>query len=148
MEYAWAFWLILAVVLIVVEASTYSLISIWFALGALAAIIPALISGNAVWAQFAVFVVVSAVSLAFTRKFLKNVLRYNPEPTNADQVIGKQAVVKEEINNIQETGKVTVMGLDWSARSADDSFITVGEVVSVKEINGVKLIVERIKTEE
>lgn len=148
MEYAWAFWLILAVVLIVVEASTYSLISIWFALGALAAIIPALISGNAVWAQFAVFVVVSAVSLAFTRKFLKNVLRYNPEPTNADQVIGKQAVVKEEINNIQETGKVTVMGLDWSARSADDSVITVGEVVSVKEINGVKLIVERIKTEE
>ena len=148
MEYAWAFWLILAVVLIVVEASTYSLISVWFAVGALAAIIPALISGKAVWAQFAVFVVVSAVSLAFTRKFLKKVLHYNPEPTNADQVIGKQAVVKEEINNIIETGKVTVMGLDWSARSADDSLITVGEVVSVKEISGVKLIVERIKTEE
>ena len=148
MEYAWAFWLILAVVLIVVEASTYSLISVWFAVGALAAIIPALISGKAVWAQFAVFVIVSAVSLAFTRKFLKKVLHYNPEPTNADQVIGKQAVVKEEINNIIETGKVTVMGLDWSARSADDSLITVGEVVSVKEISGVKLIVERIKTEE
>lgn len=148
MEYAWAFWLILAVVLIVVEASTYSLISIWFALGALAAIIPALISGNAIWAQFAVFVIVSGVSLAFTRKFLKKVLHYNPEPTNADQVIGKQAIVKEEINNIVETGKVTVMGLDWSARSADDSVITVGEIVSVKEISGVKLIVERIKTEE
>ena len=148
MEYAWAFWLILAVVLIVVEASTYSLISIWFALGALAAVIPALISGDAVWAQFAVFVVVSAVSLAFTRKFFKKVLRYNPEPTNADQVIEKTAVVKEEIDNIHETGKVTVMGLDWSARSIDDSVIAVGEVVTVKEISGVKLIVEKTKTEE
>ena len=148
MEYAWAFWLILAVVLIVVEASTYNLISIWFALGALAAVIPALISGDAVWVQFAVFVIVSAISLVFTRKFFKNVIRYNPEPTNADQVIGKTAVVKEEIDNIHETGKVTVMGLDWSARSVDDSVIAVGEVVTVKEISGVKLIVEKTKTEE
>lgn len=148
MEYAWAFWLILAVILIVVEASTYSLISVWLALGALIAVIPALIWSDAIWLQFAVFVIVSAISLAFTRKFVKKVLKYNPEPTNADQVVGKSAVVKEEIDNIHESGKVTAMGLDWSARSVDDSIITVGEVVTVKEINGVKLIVERYKTEE
>ncbi len=148
MEYAWAFWLILAVVLIVVEASTYSLISVWLALGALVAVIPALIWSDAIWLQFAVFIVVSAISLALTRKFVKKVLKYNPEPTNADQVVGKSAVVKEEIDNIHESGKVTVMGLEWTARSADDSVITVGEVVTIKEINGVKLIVEKIKTEE
>ncbi len=148
MEYAWAFWLILAVVLIVVEASTYSLISVWLALGALVAVIPALIWSDAIWLQFAVFIVVSAISLALTRKFVKKVLKYNPEPTNADQVVGKSAVVKEEIDNIHESGKVTVMGLEWTARSADDSVITVGEVVTVKEINGVKLIVEKFKTEE
>ena len=72
MEYAWAFWLILAIVLVVIEASTAAFISIWFAVGALAAIIPALIYANAVWVQVAVFVIVSAVSLALTKKFLKN----------------------------------------------------------------------------
>ena len=148
MEYAWAFWLILAIVLIVVEASTYSLISVWLALGALVAIVPALFWSDAIWLQFAVFVFVSAASLALTRKFVKKVLKYNPEPTNADQVVGKSAVVKEEIDNIHESGKVTVMGLDWSARSVDNSIITVGEIVTVKEINGVKLIVEKFKTEE
>ena len=148
MEYAWAFWLILAIVLVVIEASTAAFISIWFAAGALAAIIPALIYANAVWVQVAVFVIVSAVSLALTKKFLKNVLHYTPEKTNADQVIGKQAIVKEEIDNIRETGRVTVMGLDWAARSADDSIITAGEIVLVNEISGVKLIVEKIKTEE
>ncbi len=148
MEYAWAFWLILAIVLIVVEASTYNLISIWLALGALVTVIPALIWSDAIWLQFAVFVVVSAVALALTRKFVKKVLKYDPEPTNADQVVGKSAVVKEEIDNIHESGKVTVMGLDWTARSVDDSIITVGEIVTVKEINGVKLIVEKFKTEE
>lgn len=144
MEYAWAFWLILGIVLIIVESATYSLISIWFALGAFAAIIPALISGSAVWIQFSVFVVVSAASLAFTRKFLKKCLHFNPEKTNADRVVGQQAVVKEEINNILETGKVAVMGLDWSARCIDDSVIPVGEVVTVKSISGVKLIVEKV----
>lgn len=148
MEYAWAFWLILAVVLIVVEASTYSLISIWLALGALVAVIPALIWSDVIWLQFAVFIVVSAIALALTRKFVKKVLKYNPEPTNADQVVGKSAVVKEEIDNIHESGKVTVLGLDWTARSVDDSVITVGEIVTVKGINGVKLIVEKFKTEE
>ena len=148
MEYAWAFWLILAIVLIVVEASTYSLISVWFALGALIAIVPALIWSDAIWLQFAVFVIVSAVSLAFTRKFFKKVLKYNPQPTNADQVIGKRAIVKEEIDNIHETGKVTVMGLDWTARSADGSSFAIDEIVTVKEISGVKLIVEKMKTEE
>ena len=148
MEYAWAFWLILAVVLIVVEASTYNLISVWLALGALVAVIPALIWSDAIWLQLAVFVVVSAISLALTRKFVKKVLKYDPEPTNADQVVGKSVVVKEEINNIRESGKVAVMGLDWTARSVDDSVITVGEIVTIKEISGVKLIVEKCKTEE
>lgn len=147
MQYAWAFWLILAVVLVVVEASTYNLISIWFALGALVAIIPALIANDAIWIQFTVFVVVSAVSLAFTRKVLKKALHYNPVSTNADQVIGKQAIVKETIDNIRECGKITVMGLDWTARSADDSIIEANEIVVVKSISGVKLIVEKIKSE-
>ena len=142
-QYAWIVWLVLAVVLALVEAVTYDLVSVWFAAGALAAVIPALIAPNAVWLQLAVFLAVSAVLLAFTRKFVKNILHLHPQRTNADRVIGQTALVKETIDNTRETGRVSVLGMDWSARSADGAVISAGEIVTVRKISGVKLIVEK-----
>lgn len=142
-EYAWIVWLVLAVFLALVESVTYNLVSVWFAAGALVAVIPALIAPDVIWLQLAVFLTVSALLLAFTRKFVKNILHLRPQKTNADQVIGKTALVKETIDNTRETGRVSVLGLDWSARCVNNTVIPAGETVTVKAISGVKLIVEK-----
>ena len=137
------FWLILAIVLGVIEAATVQLVAIWVALGALAAIIPAMLNAS-LWVQFVVFVLVSAVALIATRPLVKNVLKLKRTRTNADSVIGKIGVVIVQIDNFSSQGRVSVGGLDWSARSEDGEIIEVDEKVLIKSIDGVKLIVERL----
>ncbi len=133
-------WIIAAVVLGIIEAVTIQLVAIWFALGALVAVIPAAM-GLPSTAQFAVFIVVSAVSLICTRPFLKKVMQPQNQKTNADQVLGKTAVVLQRIDNDHAQGRVQVLGLDWAARSIDGSIIPEGCKVRVEAIEGVKLLV-------
>ena len=64
-------------------------------------------------------------------------------PTNADRFVGETAVVTQAIDNIAETGLVKLQGTVWTARTADGSVIAEGEKVTVKAIEGVKLIVEK-----
>ena len=137
------FWLILAIVLGVIEAATVQLVAIWVALGALAAIIPAMLNAP-LWVQFIVFVLVSAVAIIATRPLVKNVLKLKRTRTNADSVIGKIGVVIVQIDNFNSQGRVSVGGLDWSARSEDSEIIEVDDKVLIKSIDGVKLIVERL----
>lgn len=137
------FWLILAIVLGVIEAATVQLVAIWVALGALAAIIPAMLNAP-LWVQFVVFVLVSAVAIVSTRPLVKNVLKLKRTRTNADSVIGKIGVVIVRIDNFNSQGRVSVGGLDWSARSEDGEIIEVDDKVLIKSIDGVKLIVERL----
>lgn len=135
-------WLGAMVVLIVIEASTIQLICIWFAVGALAAAVAAM-CGLSRGIQFALFIVISALCLVFTRKFVKGVLKVKKVPTNADSVIGMCGSVLQDIDNIAETGRVRVNGLDWTARSTDSQTkIHTGDTVVVTAIEGVKLIVE------
>ena len=134
-------WLILAVILGVVEAVTVSLISIWFAVGALAAIIPAYF-GVPFWGQILVFLAVSAISFAFTKRFFKDIVKVKKQPTNSDSLIGTEGIVTAEINNLKGEGKVYISGLTWSAKSADNSVIPEGAVVIAKKIEGVTLFVE------
>ena len=141
---ATAFWLIAMVVFLIVEAATVGLAAIWFAAGSLAAMICAMLHAP-IWLQIAVFLVVSAVALYFTRPLVKKYINGKVEPTNADMTIGKECRVTETINNIAGTGAVYIDGKTWTARSEDDEVIQQGELVSPIRIEGVKLIVERVK---
>ena len=134
-------WFVVAVILGVIEAVTVSLISVWFAIGALAAIIPAYF-GVPVWGQILVFLAVSAVAFAFTKRFFKDVVKVKKQPTNSDSLIGSDGIVTTEINNLEGSGKVFISGLTWSARSEDGNNIPEGAVVTVFRIEGVTLVVK------
>ena len=132
-------WLVAMVACIILEVSTVSLTCIWFALGALAALIASL-CGAPIWLQVVWFFVVSILSLIATRPLVK---KFNSKttPTNADMVIGQTCVVMEPISNLSETGAVKVGGKVWTARSEDGSVFAPGECVTAVRIEGVKLIV-------
>lgn len=136
-------WVVLMVVFLVVEAATAGLTCIWFAIGSLAALIAALFDAQ-LWLQIVWFLVISFVTLYFTRPLVKKYVNSRSQPTNADMVIGKEALVTEDIDNVEATGAVSVGGKVWTARSADGVQIKSGAVVSVLRIEGVKLIVEPV----
>lgn len=138
MLYLWISFLILAVV---VEAITNDLVAIWFFPAALVAMILSLFDTSP-WLQIPVFLVVGLALVIATRPLCRKFLAPKQEKTNVNALIGKLCIVTEEIRNIDEVGEVKVGGLCWSARSADGRIIPVGEQVTVREIQGVKLIVE------
>jgi membrane protein implicated in regulation of membrane protease activity len=140
MEMIWL-WLGAVVVFGVVEALTTGLVSIWFVVGAAAALFAAL-ADAAVVTQLVVFAVVSAVALAVTRPLVKKMVRKKAEPTNADRVLGELGQVTETIDNVRSTGAVYVDGKTWTARSAGNEVIPAGERVRILSIEGVKLLVE------
>lgn len=138
-----AVWLIAMVVLLVVEAIVPGLISIWFALGALAALIAAALNAP-LWLQVAWFFVVSIAALAVTRPLAKKYVNSRVKPTNADMILGKECVVTEEIDNVRGTGAVSVGGKIWTARlESDGETAAVSEVLCIRRIEGVKLIVSK-----
>ena len=136
------FWLAAMIILLVVEALVPGLVSIWFALGALAALIFSLLHAP-VWLQVLCFLIVSILALVLTKPFVKKFQSGKIQPTNADAVIGKEGLVTEEVNNILGTGSVTVDGKTWTARNLDENSVSnVGEVKKVVKIEGVKLIID------
>lgn len=136
------FWLIAVIALGIAEAVTVGLVTIWFAVGALAALISSLFGGP-LWLQILLFIVVTAVTLVTTRPIVKKYFGKNShKATNADMVIGKEAHVTEAINNLKGTGAVRCMGKEWSARSENGEEIDEGEIVVAVKIEGVKLIVK------
>ena len=136
------FWLVAVIVLGIVEALTVGLVTIWFAVGALAALISSLFGGP-LWLQILLFIVVTAVTLITTRPLVKKYFgKSSHKPTNADMVIGKEAHVTEDINNLMGTGAVKCLGKEWSARSESGEEIPAGETVTAVKIEGVKLIVK------
>ena len=139
-------WAALTVLFIVVEAVTVQLLTIWFAVGSVAALVASLLGVTTVW-QCVIFVVVSLGVLVLTRPYVKKVIESRTEPTNADRCIGKEAVVCETINNRAGQGQVKIAGVIWTARSEDDSIIEADEIVKIEKIEGVKVIVSKIKKE-
>ncbi len=137
-------WLIIAAFLIIVELGTMGLTSIWFAVGAFAAAITTQFTNN-LWIQLIVFMVLSIILWIFTRPIAVKHLNLGKEKTNVDSLAGQKAIVTTTIDNLQATGQAKVNGLEWTARSADDSIINAGETVIIKEVEGVKLIVEPIQ---
>lgn len=136
-------WLVILILLVVIEIFTLGLTTIWFAGGALIAIIAAALGGP-VWLQILLAGIVSAVLLFFTRPIAVKYFNRGREKTNAESLVGRQAIVTGEIDNLLGTGKVAVNGMEWTARSiADGQKISPGEVVTIRGISGVKLLVER-----
>lgn len=133
-------WLIVLVACLVVEISTLGLASIWFAGGALLAMIIALIGGP-LWLQVLIFLVTSVVLLIFTRPIARKYFNKNREKTNVNSKIGKQAIVTVTIDNLKGTGQIITEGMEWTARSLDSSVIEEGAVVTIEKIEGVKAIV-------
>lgn len=135
------FWIAMLVVMIIFEGATLSLTTIWFAAGSLAAIIVSALNGS-LMLQWIVFALVSLLLLILLRPLLKSVLKVKNEKTNANRIIGENALVIQKINNENGTGQVKLMGQSWSARSEDNSIIETGEKVVVCSISGVKAIVQ------
>ena len=136
-------WLVLLIVFAASEAVTVGLTSIWFAAGALAALIAALLGGP-LWVQITLFLAVSVLCLAAVRPLAKKHLNSRVEHTNADRVLGAQAQVTQDIDNIHGKGTVVIRGMTWSARSEDGGPIAAGTMVRVLRIEGVKVFVEPI----
>lgn len=136
-------WLILMVVLLITEAIVPGLVSIWFAIGALAALIAALLHAP-LWLQVVWFFAVSVATLLLTRPLARKYVNARVQPTNADALIGKECLVTEAINNLEGTGAVKIDGKVWTARAEDESaHYSVGESVTAIRIEGVKLIVRK-----
>lgn len=140
-------WLFLMVIFAIVEALTVGLTSIWFAVGALAALLVSLAWGN-FWIQCVVFVVVSLVTLLLVRPLTARHFRPKDHtPTNVDSLIGRSGVVTQTIDNLAGTGQVRLGGQVWTARSDSGASIPEGSTVIAVRIEGVRLFVRLSQTE-
>ena len=134
-------WLVVFILLILIELATMGLTTIWFAGGAVAGFVASMLGANVV-IQAAAFFAVSILLLFFTRPFAVRYINSNKTKTNVEGLIGQEALVLEEINNIRETGCARLEGKEWTARSMNDTVIPKDTVVTVEKIEGVKLIVK------
>ena len=134
------FWLAAMVIFIIAEATTVTLVSIWFAVGALGAILIALLGGG-LTLQVTVFLALAIVLLIFLRGAVRKHFAPRITRTNVDSVIGATGIVVTPVNNIAALGQVQINGVEWSARSTDGSHIGAGTLVKVDKIEGVKVFV-------
>ena len=136
-------WLVLMILFIIIEIATLGLCTIWFAGGALVAFLVSL-ADLPYLGQLGVFVVVSAALFILVRPSVARKFNKNREKTNIDGLIGEFAVVSKRIHNLDGEGQVMLKGMEWTARTMDDSVtLEEGTKVVVRAVEGVKLIVEQ-----
>lgn len=140
------FWLAMLIVFVFVEASTVAVVSLWFAVGALAAMLTAWLGGE-IWLQVCIFATVSGLLLLALRPLVKRYFTPKLTPTNVDSMIGKVGTVTEEIDNIRAVGRVKLGAMEWSARSSSDEKIPTGTLVKADRIEGVRVFVTPIRAE-
>ena len=136
-------WLVIAVVMAVVEASTVQLVSVWFAVGAVAACITSLFT-QSIPIQIVVFAAVTALALVITRPLVKKMKVKKAEATNSDKYIGREGVVTQAIDNNAAKGQVKIGSSVWTARSQNGQPVEEGALVTVTAIEGVKVIVKPV----
>ena len=134
------FWLVAMVIFMAAEAMTVTLVSVWFAVGSLGAIAVALLGGGLVL-QVTVFLALAVALLLSLRGIVRK--HFNPRitRTNIDSILGATGIVITPVNNIAALGQVQINGMEWSARSSDNSHIAAGTLVKVDKIEGVKVFV-------
>ena len=140
MKWAAIVWLLLLVVFLAAEAATVSMVSLWFSVSALVALLVALLGGPG-WLQGTLFLVISAVLLALLRPLVKRYVTPRITATNVDSVIGSTGLVTTAIDNVSAVGQVKLGAMEWTARSTSGQPIPVGTRVRVDKIEGVKVYV-------
>ena len=140
MNWAAIVWLCLLIVFLIAEGATVMVVSLWFAGGALAAMVASLL-GAEVWLQVVIFITVSAALLLVLRPLTKKYFTPKLSRTNVDAVIGKEGLVLDRIDNINATGRVKLEGMDWTARSTSGEVIEANTLVKVDKVEGVKVFV-------
>lgn len=138
-------WLVLMICFAIAEAATLGLVSIWFAVGSLVAMLASMLHAPLL-VQIALFLAAAAGTLVLTRKFAKQQFNKARERTNADRVVGMEGIVIETVDNDQPSGQVRAGGQIWTARSLQGHVIPVGTKVRVQSIRGVKAMVEEVVT--
>ncbi len=144
MNVAAIFWLVLMVVFLATEASTVTLVSIWFSAGALAAMIASFF-GAQLWLQSVIFLVVSVALLAMLRPLFRKYIKPKLVKTNVDSVLEMQGIVTEDIDNIRSAGQVKLGAMVWTARSTDGERICAGTLVKADRVEGVKVFVSPVE---
>lgn len=140
-------WLALIVVLLIVEMVTVGLTTIWFAAGAIVALLLCAL-GAAPILQVLAFLICSIALLIFTRPLALKHLNAKREKTNYEGLAGKIVRITEAVNNINETGKAFLSGTEWTVRTQEKGVtLESGTLAKVLGVSGVKLIVEEYKEE-
>ena len=140
-------WLALFVIFLVVEANTVALVSSWFAIGALVAMVLSFVGVPFGW-QCAAFLVVSCALLASLRPLVRKYIKPKITRTNVDSTIGSTGYVTAPIDNVSALGQVKLGGMEWTARSTDGTILPVGTLVKVDRIEGVKVFVSPAEVKE
>ena len=140
MKWAAIVWLLLLVVFLAAEAATVSMVSLWFAVSALVALLVALLGGPG-WLQGTLFLVISAVLLALLRPIVRRYISPRITATNVDSVIGSTGLVTAAIDNVSAAGQVKLGAMVWTARSTSGEPIPEGTLITVDRIEGVKAFV-------
>ena len=133
-------WFALLIVFVAAEAATVNMVSAWFAVGSLAALITALLGGK-LWLQIVIFLAVSAVALALLRPIAKKYFTPRITRTNVDALTGKTCLCVTAIDNLAGSGQVRIGDVEWSARSTTGEAIPEGTEVKIDRVEGVKVYV-------
>lgn len=136
-------WLALMIVCLLLEAGTVSMVTIWFAVGALAAMIASLF-GAELWLQIVLFAVISVALLLALRPLARKYFTPHLVKTNVDAVIGSEGIVIEEVDNVAAAGRVKIGHMEWAARSTNGETLAPGTRVQVDRIEGVKVFVKPV----
>jgi len=144
-QYMWIIWLVLFVAMLIIEAVGPALVSIWFALGAVIALILSFIPEVAWWIEVIVFVVISIATLLALRPILKRYIKRNNYNTNIDSFTGKRGYVIEDVTYLRP-GAVKIGDVSWTAIPVNkDEKIVENEIIEVVAVNGNKLIVKKVE---
>ena len=144
-QFMWIVWLVLLVLMILVEAMGPALVSIWFAVGALAALIVSFIPGVAWWIEVIIFVVVSTITLLAVRPLSKRYFKRNVVKSNVDSLVGKRGILLKEVSPF-DSGLCKINDVLWTAISGNEKeTIQEGSVVEVVAIAGNKLIIKKVE---
>ena len=140
MEYLSILWFLMMVAFLVAESASVALVSLWFAFGALAALIASLLNAQ-LWVQVALFLAVSGALLALLRPLVRKYFNPRIVKTNVDSIIGSVGKVIQTIDNLVPAGQVKLGAMEWTARSVSGDVIPEGTLVRVERIEGVKVFV-------
>lgn len=147
MKFAAFVWLGLVILFLIAEGATVSLVSLWFAAGAVVAMFAALLGAGA-WLQTGLFLVVSGALLLMLRPIVRRYLVPKITPTNVDSLVGSTGLVTEAIDNVTASGQVKLDAMEWTARSTTGENIPQGTLIRVDRIEGVKVYVTPVNVPE